>query len=66
MGNNPVNYTDSSGLIIDTIADAGFILYDLYKLASDNLCERSSNLTAALGFDIVGAITPGVTGLGVL
>lgn len=61
--NNPVNYTDSSGLVIDTIADAGFILYDLYKLASDNSCERSANLTA-LGFDIVGAITPGVTGLG--
>ncbi|MDP3390426.1 MAG: RHS repeat-associated core domain-containing protein, partial [Methylococcaceae bacterium] len=61
--NNPVNYTDSSGLIIDTIADAGFILYDLYKLASDGACEHNANLTA-LGLDFVGAITPGVTGLG--
>ena len=46
VGNNPLNYTDSSGLIIDTIADAGFILYDLYKLASDSACERKENLTA--------------------
>jgi len=60
---NPVNATDSSGLINDTLADIGFTAYDLYKLASDGACERNSNLTA-LGFDIVGAITPGVTGLG--
>jgi len=63
VGGNPVNHTDSSGLFIDTIADAGFILYDLYKLASEGGCEQNTNLTA-LGLDIVGAITPGVTGLG--
>ena len=63
VGNNPLNYTDSPGLIIDTIADIGFIAYDLYKLASDSACERKDNLTA-LGLDFVGAITPGVTGLG--
>lgn len=65
VGGNPVNNTDSSGLIIDTLADAGFILYDLYKLASEGGCERNTNLTA-LGLDIVGAISPGVTGLGVV
>jgi len=32
-------------------------------LASDSACERKENLTA-LGLDFVGAITPGVTGLG--
>ncbi|WP_197491486.1 RHS repeat-associated core domain-containing protein [Methylomonas methanica] len=63
VSNNPLNYTDSSGLIIDTLADIGFIAYDLYKLATDGACERNSNLTA-LGLDFVGAITPGVTGLG--
>jgi RHS repeat-associated protein len=65
VGGNPVNNTDSSGLIIDSLADAGFILYDLYKLASEGGCERNTNLTA-LGLDIVGAISPGVTGLGVV
>jgi RHS repeat-associated protein len=63
VGGNPVNNTDSSGLFIDTIADAGFILYDLYKLANEGGCEQNTNLTA-LGLDIVGAISPGVTGLG--
>jgi len=63
VNGNPVNATDSSGLIIDTLADIGFIAYDLYKLASDGACERNSNLTA-LGLDFVGAIVPGVTGLG--
>jgi RHS repeat-associated protein len=63
VSNNPLNYTDSSGLIIDTLADIGFIAYDLYKLATDGACERNSNLTA-LGLDFIGAITPGVTGLG--
>ncbi|MGH8550819.1 MAG: polymorphic toxin type 10 domain-containing protein [Methylococcales bacterium] len=63
VGNNPTNHTDSSRLIIDTLADLGFILYDLYKLGSDGACQRDANLTS-LGLDIIGAITPGATGLG--
>lgn len=63
VSGNPVNYTDSSGLIIDILADIGFIAYDLYKLASEGACERNANLTA-FGLDVVGAIIPGVTGLG--
>jgi RHS repeat-associated protein len=63
VGNNPVNYADSSGLIIDALADLAFILYDLYKLGSEGVCERDANLIA-LGLDLVGAFTPGATGLG--
>ncbi|MGH8550763.1 MAG: RHS repeat-associated core domain-containing protein, partial [Methylococcales bacterium] len=63
VADNPANSTDSSGLIIDTLADLGFILYDLYQLGADGACERDANLTA-LGLDIIGAITPGATGLG--
>jgi RHS repeat-associated protein len=66
---NPVRYTDASGLIVDTLADAGFIGYDLYRLYTDNVRgngKRGSlgtNLTA-LGLDVAGAAIPGITGLG--
>ncbi|WP_322905640.1 RHS repeat-associated core domain-containing protein, partial [Acinetobacter sp. IRS14] len=59
--NDPVNNTDATGLIVDTIADVGFIVYDLYKIASSG--ATATNL-AALGADAVGAVTPGATGLG--
>jgi RHS repeat-associated protein len=62
VGNNPTNFTDPSGNIpIDEAADAAFILYDLYQLATEPNCP--DNL-AALGLDLVGAATPYVTGLG--
>jgi len=67
VGGSPTNYTDSSGLIIDTIADIGFILYDLYRLGKDNLLGDCGNLgvnLGALGADVVGTLTPGATGLG--
>lgn len=63
VGNSPLVYTDSTGLIIDTFADAGFILYDLYQLSVGGRKDLTTNL-AALGADIGGAIIPGLTGLG--
>jgi hypothetical protein len=63
VGNSPLVYTDSSGLIIDTVADAGFILYDLYQLAVGGRKDLATNL-AALGADVGGALIPGATGLG--
>jgi len=61
VGNDPANHTDPSGKIIDTIADIGFIAYDLYTIAVEGVTE--TNL-AALGADLIGAAVPGATGLG--
>lgn len=60
MGNDPANRTDPTGRIADTLADLGFIAYDIYQLA------RNPNWTnaGALGADIVGAAVPFATGLG--
>jgi RHS repeat-associated protein len=65
VGNNPINRIDPSGLFFtpDTLIDVGFILYDIYRLVADSSCSVNENL-AALGLDVVGAIAPGVTGLG--
>lgn len=63
VGNDPINRRDPSGKIWDTVADLGFIGYDLYKLASDGNCNRGENL-AALGLDVAGALLPFATGLG--
>jgi RHS repeat-associated protein/MYXO-CTERM domain-containing protein len=60
--NDPLLHTDRSGLAIDIAADVGFILWDLYKLATDP-CDKVGNLMA-LGADIAGAVLPVVTGLG--
>jgi RHS repeat-associated protein len=65
VGNNPIKRIDPSGLFFtpDTVIDAGFILYDIYKLVADDSCSFNENL-ATLGLDVIGAIVPGVTGLG--
>jgi RHS repeat-associated protein len=66
---NPVRYTDSSGLFLDTFADIGFIGYDIYRIVNDNVLGNGkggslgTNL-GALGLDVGGALIPGVTGLG--
>jgi len=60
---NPYKYTDPDGHIFDTIVDAGFIVYDVYKLATEGAGKNNENLIA-LGADIVGAAIPGATGLG--
>ena len=41
---NPLRYTDPEGLIIDTIADLGFLGYDIYRLLQDGACNLSDNL----------------------
>ena len=63
VGNSPTNYTDPSGLIFDTILDVGFIIYDIYKLATGGRKNFGDNL-ANLGLDVVGAAVPFATGLG--
>jgi RHS repeat-associated protein len=67
---NPVRYVDPKGLFIDTIADIGFVLYDLYRIGKDNIfgdgCEGDSlggNLMA-LGLDAGAIFVPFVTGAG--
>jgi RHS repeat-associated protein len=58
--NNPYKFKDPDGRIVDTIADVGFIIYDIYALATD----PSWTNAGALGADIVGAVVPLATGLG--
>jgi len=64
-GNNPVISKDPQGRFIDTLADIGFIAYDLYSLnnAFANGGNIKSELTA-LGSDVAGALIPGATGFG--
>jgi len=68
VGGNPVGRTDSNGQVIDTIADVAFVSYDLYRLWSDNIAGSCDNLgenAFALGADVVGALIPFATGLGI-
>jgi RHS repeat-associated protein len=60
--NDPLNHTDPTGAILDTIADIGFILYDVYAIATEG--ATATNL-AALGADVAGAVTPFATGGGI-
>jgi RHS repeat-associated protein len=59
--NNQLRYVDPDGHVIDELADAAFILYDLYKIAREGATKTN---VAALGADVAGALIPGVTGLG--
>jgi RHS repeat-associated protein len=60
--NDPVNHTDPTGMWIDTVADVGFIGYDLYKLATES-GNRGENWRA-LGLDVAAAAVPFATGAG--
>ena len=65
--NDPVNWVDPTGLVIDTIADVAFIAYDLYRLIKDNVSGNCDNLgtnLVALGADVASALIPFATGLG--
>jgi RHS repeat-associated protein len=63
--NNPVNYTDSSGLLVDVFADLYFIISDIHDILESWCAGRAlSPGFLALGLDIGGAFIPGVTGLG--
>jgi len=67
VGGNPITQRDANGLFIDTIADAGFILYDLYRIIADNIVHDCGNINAnltALGADVGGLFIPAATGLG--
>jgi len=61
VGDDPVNHTDPSGEIIDTIADIVFIVSDVADIASHGLNWTNG---LALGADVVAAVIPGVTGAG--
>jgi RHS repeat-associated protein len=63
---DPVNLTDPSGQILDTILDIGFIAYDLYKIGKGlmNGCGVDPWDAAALGADVAGALIPFATGGG--
>jgi RHS repeat-associated protein len=67
VGANPVNRIDPTGEILDTIIDAGFILYDLYRIGADNVfgdeCNVGENF-AALGADVGALFVPFATGGG--
>ena len=60
--NDPVNSIDPYGLLFDTIADIGFIIWDVYDVITDPE-NKGENLTA-LGLDVAGACVPFATGLG--
>ena len=67
VANDPLNNTDPTGRILDTIADVIFIIADVAILAHDEITNgggnRGENL-AALGADAVGAAVPFATGAG--
>ncbi len=67
VSQDPVNFIDPSGHALDTVADASFVGYDIYRIVNDNLLGDCDNLganLAALGADTAGLALPFVTGLG--
>ena len=58
---NPYKYTDPDGRILDTIADVGFLIYDVYKIATEG--ATATNM-AALGADAAATFIPVATGAG--
>jgi len=68
-GNDPVNGTDPTGMVIDTIADIGFAIYDVGALIYDEVATGGENRTenlVALGADVGAIFVPFVTGAGVV
>jgi RHS repeat-associated protein len=64
--NNPLRFNDPDGRIIDTIADVGFIAYDLIDIGVSWYTGSGVTGTqkAALGADLGAAAIPFVTGAG--
>jgi len=58
---SPTNFTDPSGLFIDTLLDAGFLALDAADIACHGLNWENGISTGA---DLVGLALPFVTGLG--
>jgi RHS repeat-associated protein len=65
--NNPLRYNDPDGRLIDIIADAGFIAYDLIDIGVTRFTggEVSGTQKAALAADIAAAAIPFATGAGI-
>jgi RHS repeat-associated protein len=65
-GNNPIWAKDWNGEIIETIADVGFIAYDLWDIGVTlyNGDKVTATQIGALGADILGAAVPFATGGG--
>jgi RHS repeat-associated protein len=67
VAGNPLSHTDRTGLVLDTVADVGFIGYDLWVIYRDNIAGNCDNLgenLTSLGLDVLGAAVPFATGLG--
>jgi len=67
--NNPIKYTDPSGHIIDTIIDAGFILYDVGSMvyhAVKGDWQAVGTDAKALAADVACAAAPVATGGGLM
>ncbi len=63
--NNPLKHVDKGGEFFDTVVDIGFIVYDAYKVGQAFATGGDvKGEAASLGLDVVGAVTPFATGLG--
>jgi RHS repeat-associated protein len=64
--NNPLRYVDPDGRAIDTIADIGFIGWDLFDMGRSAYRGEGISGTQwlALGGDVLGAAIPFATGVG--
>ena len=64
--NNPATNADPSGhCLLDTVADVGFVVFDLLTLAFGPPKDRGSN-AEALGLDAAGILIPCAAGLGMV
>ena len=65
VNNNPLNFTDPSGHVLtpDLALDVGFIGWDVWDIVRAG--PTTTNVTV-LGLDVLGAVIPGVTGLGAI
>ena len=61
VNNNPMKFTDPSGMWIDTLLDFTLIMYDLTQIHKDGWTPLN---TGALVVDVLFAIIPGATGGG--
>jgi hypothetical protein len=67
VGNDPINNTDPTGEVIDTIADVAFVVADVAILGYDEIVNNGANRTEnllALGADAAATVVPFATGGG--
>lgn len=64
--NNPLRYIDPDGRVIDTVADIGFVAYDLFDMGRSAFSGQGVSGTQwlALGADVGGAMIPFASGGG--